>query len=277
MLIGIGPRATLEKFNISVLRDLPGVGQNLQDQPVFGVSTPINLQVQSQFLQLPEVLTQFLEEAAGPLTSFNGLIAFEKIPQALRSNFSREALEVLDTIPADWPEVEYIAATATGPAASSLGLLEAALSAPLSRGNVTIASSDINVAPVVNMGWYTDDANADAQVAIAALKRIRQAFATVPNITAGPELAPGQTVQTDEEILTYIRNTSVPLYHAGATCAMGKPSDPMAVVDAHARVIGVQNLRVVDISALPFVPPGHPQATVYMLAEKIADDIKRDL
>ena len=58
---------------------------------------------------------------------------------------------------------------------------------------------------------------------------------------------------------------------------MGKPSDPMAVVDAHARVIGVQNLRVVDISALPFVPPGHPQATVYMLAEKIADDIKRDL
>ena len=127
------------------------------------------------------------------------------------------------------------------------------------------------------MGWYTDDANTDAQVAVAALKRIRQAFATVTNITAGPELAPGPTVQTDQEILTYIRNSSIPLYHAGATCAMGKISDIQAVVDAHARVIGVQNLRVVDMSAVPFVPPGHPQATVYMLAEKIADDIKKGL
>ena len=54
---------------------------------------------------------------------------------------------------------------------------------------------------------------------------------------------------------------------------MGKADDPMAVVDTKARVFGVQNLRVVDASAFPFLPPGHPQATVYALAEKIADDI----
>lgn len=56
---------------------------------------------------------------------------------------------------------------------------------------------------------------------------------------------------------------------------MGKKGDPMAVVDTHARVFGVQGLRVVDASAFPFLPPGHPQSTVYALAEKIADDIKR--
>ena len=58
---------------------------------------------------------------------------------------------------------------------------------------------------------------------------------------------------------------------------MGRVDDPMAVVDSKARVIGVNNLRVVDASAFPLLPPGHPQATVYMLAEKIADDIIRQL
>ncbi|KAL9129094.1 MAG: hypothetical protein Q9217_002366 [Psora testacea] len=277
MLSGVGPRAMLEKFSIPVLADLAGVGQNLQDQPVFVISQPINLPIQAHLLQDPESLTQFLQEAAGPFSSLNGLIAFEKVPQLLRSNFSRAALHALESLPADWPEVEYLAATTAGPAGLSLGLIEAALSAPLSRGNITIASSDISVPPVINMGWYTDDANADAQVAVAALKRLRQAYATVPNILAGPELTPGPTVQTDQDILTYIRNSSIPLYHAGATCAMGRVGDTQAVVDAHARVMGVQNLRVVDISALPFVPPGHPQATVYMLAEKIANDIKKGL
>lgn len=55
---------------------------------------------------------------------------------------------------------------------------------------------------------------------------------------------------------------------------MGVESDSMAVVDSHARVYGVQGLRVVDASAFPFLPPGHPQSTVYALAEKVADLIK---
>ena len=55
---------------------------------------------------------------------------------------------------------------------------------------------------------------------------------------------------------------------------MGKQGDANAVVDSQARVFGVQGLRVVDMSAAPFTPPGHPQATVYMLAEKIAADIQ---
>lgn len=235
---------------------------------------PINLPVQQQLLREPGALTQFLQGATGPFSSLNGLIAFENIPQPFRSNFSRAALNALKDVPADWPEVEYLATTAATSAGSSLGVIEAALSAPLSRGNLTITSTDISDPPVINMGWYTDDAGADAQVAVAAVKRIRQAFATVFEITAGPEVAPGPTVQTDQEILTFIRNTSIPLYHAGATCAMGKSGDVRAVVDAHARVFGVQNLRVVDMSAVPFVPPGHPQSTVYMLAEKIANDIQ---
>lgn len=54
---------------------------------------------------------------------------------------------------------------------------------------------------------------------------------------------------------------------------MGTANDTMAVVNSRARVFGTEGLRVVDISAFPLLPPGHPQATVYALAEKIADDI----
>ena len=54
---------------------------------------------------------------------------------------------------------------------------------------------------------------------------------------------------------------------------MGRADDPNAVVDSKARVIGVQGLRVVDASSFALLPPGHPQSTIYMMAEKIADDI----
>ena len=62
-------------------------------------------------------------------------------------------------------------------------------------------------------------------------------------------------------------------WHAAATCKMGRTNDTMAVVDSKARVIGVQNLRVVDASAFALLPPGHPISTVYGLAEKISADI----
>lgn len=65
------------------------------------------------------------------------------------------------------------------------------------------------------------------------------------------------------------------IWHASSTCAMGKAGDEMAVVDSKARVLGVEGLRVVDLSAFPFALPGHPQANVYMFAEKIAEDIVR--
>ncbi|KAH8422507.1 uncharacterized protein LDX57_000261 [Aspergillus melleus] len=54
---------------------------------------------------------------------------------------------------------------------------------------------------------------------------------------------------------------------------MGTSEDPLAVVDSQRRVFGTSKLRVVDAEAFPFLPPGHPQATVYALAEKIAADI----
>lgn len=76
------------------------------------------------------------------------------------------------------------------------------------------------------------------------------------------ESMPGANVTSDEAILEYIMASSYQNWHASCTCRMGRVDDPMAVVDTHAKVIGVEGLRVVDASAFALLPPGHPQSTV---------------
>jgi choline dehydrogenase len=75
------------------------------------------------------------------------------------------------------------------------------------------------------------------------------------------ESMPGANVTGDEAILEYIMASSYQNWHASCTCRMGRTDDPMAVVDTHAKVIGVENLRVVDASSFALLPPGHPQST----------------
>lgn len=171
----------------------------------------------------------------------------------------------------------------------SYGTILGAVVSPTSRGNVTLRSASITDKPIVNPNWLATET--DAQIAVAAFKRAREAFASeaMNPVVIGEEYWPGPHVQTDEEILDTIRNSMQTVWHAACTCKMGKKDDPMAVVDSQARVFGVNNLRVVDASAFPILPPGHPQSAVCkcrhhlgsleqaanllrdMLAEKIAD------
>ncbi|KAJ8116385.1 hypothetical protein ONZ43_g4456 [Nemania bipapillata] len=91
--------------------------------------------------------------------------------------------------------------------------------------------------------------------------------------TVGDEAFPGKNVTTDADIEDIVRRSYNTIYHGACTCAMGKKDDPMAVLDSKARVYGVKGLRVVDAASFPLLIPGHPQSTVYALAEKIACDI----
>jgi len=148
-----------------------------------------------------------------------------------------------------------------------------ALVAPFSRGTIDIVSDDMKDAPLIDPKWLSDPA--DREVLIAGFKRVRQLFnsSVMQPLLIGPEAFPGPQVQTDDDILALARRAVSTVFHPAATCAMGRIDDPNAVVNSKAKVIGVQNLRVVDASAFPFLPPGHPMGTVYALAEKISDDI----
>ena len=138
------------------------------------------------------------------------------------------------------------------------------LVAPTSRGNVSIISADTDDLPVIHSNWLTTET--DQQVLVAAFKRARDIFRSeaMTPIIVGEEYFPGKEYQTDSEILEVIRDTAMAVWHASGTCKMGTRSDLMAVLDSRARVLGVDGLRVVDASAFPFLPPGHPQSVVCM-------------
>ncbi|KAF7113794.1 hypothetical protein CNMCM5793_004849 [Aspergillus hiratsukae] len=136
------------------------------------------------------------------------------------------------------------------------------LVAPTSRGSVTIASGNISEPPLINPNWLATET--DQKMAVAIFKRVREAFQSpaMAPVVIGEEYFPGPGVQTDEEILDFIRDNVMTIFHPACTCKMGVESDPMAVVDNQGRVFGTDGLRVIDASAFPILPPGHPQATV---------------
>lgn len=283
MVSGIGPEATLKAHGIPQVKILEGVGQNLWDQPLFGVAHRVDLPTASLMVNFPATAAlatqQYMQNSTGPLTAPPGMVAWEHFPKSLLSN---STIQSLKQFPSDWPQAEYLPLPAylgynrnyrTGDPHDgyNYATIGASLMTPLSRGNVTINSTSMMDPPIINPNWLT--APEDVDQAIASVKRIRQIWSKMGNITIGPEYLPGPNVTTDAQILDFIRESVIEIYHAAATCKMGQANDSLAVVDSRARVFGVQGLRVVDASAFPFLTPGHPQSGIYMLAEKIADDI----
>ena len=173
-----------------------------------------------------------------------------------------ETLATLASFPLDWPELELLPLASAGVATNDSGnymSLNVALLTTTSRGNVTINSTDANDNPSTSPNWLLT--SMDQDLSVQALKRVREIVAS-SGISIGPEISPGPSVQSDDEILEYIKQSIGPIHHACATCAMGKADDPNAVVDTVGRVYGVKRLRVIDASIFPFLPPGHCQSTV---------------
>ncbi|KAK6206955.1 GMC oxidoreductase [Colletotrichum tabaci] len=289
MVSGVGPKEQLNKFKIPIVAERPGVGQNMEDHVFFGPTWRVKVQTLTRLANdliytAAQFATTYSIFKQGPLTNpVCDFLGWEKTPREL---ISAEAAAVLDNeFPADWPEIEYLTAPGYVGDFSNLLLTQprdgfqyatilGGLVAPLSRGTVTLASADTKDLPLIDPRWLTDPT--DVAVAVATFKRLRQAFASNamrPVLADNKEYFPGAKVETDAQILQNIRNTVMTIWHASCTCRMGRTDDPMAVVDKDARVIGVNGLRVVDASSFALLPPGHPQSTVYVLAEKIAAEI----
>ncbi|ERF74163.1 hypothetical protein EPUS_09247 [Endocarpon pusillum Z07020] len=259
MVSGVGPAATLRQNNIPVIADVPGVGQNMWDHILGGLSYRVNVLTTSE-LGSPAFSAQAADQfhaspPRGMLTNSGAdLLAFEKIPQQLRSNFTPSALADLAKFPADWPELEYIPTAARGPH-RRLQLRHhrhRAGRALLPRQRRR--SRRLQARPRI-LRSLSHEARPHRRGILPRRERA--------------------SVTSDRAILEFIRKSFSTVFHASCTCKMGNSSDASAVLDARARVRGVKNLRVVDASSFPILPPGHPVATVYALAEKIAEDIKR--
>lgn len=291
MVSGIGPCSKLAQFGISCINDLPGVGENMQDHPIFGISHRVNVPTASASANNKTLAAAaaelYLKNATGPLSIFGpGYYGWEKLPQPFRSHLSNSSIHALSSFPPDWPEIEWLPVsayngynwnkqTADPRDGHNYATVNVALVAPLSRGTVSLAGPDMSTPPVINPNWFSDPTGTDMDLAIQSFKRQRQVWAELARLgVADPvEAFPGANYTTDAQIKDIISRSMTTVYHASCTCKMGQSSDKMAVLDSQARVYGVEGLRVVDASSFPFLPPGHPQALVYALAEKVADDI----
>ncbi|KAL8882156.1 MAG: hypothetical protein Q9198_000798 [Flavoplaca austrocitrina] len=291
MVSGIGPQDQLRKNNIEVKKDLPGVGQNMWDHVLFGVSRRVNVQTASASANSPVLAARFAEQfrtnGSGPLAAFGaGLYGWEDLPQPYRSALSNGSIQELASFPTDWPELEWLPITSfrgdvRKPTTMdprdgyNYATINPGIIAPLSRGNISISSSEMSDPPVINPNWLTS--TTDQEIAIQGFKRTREIWQVLEDagltVDGSNEYFPGKNITEDKDILDFIQRTLMTIYHAAGTCKMGKADDDMAVLDSRARVHGVGNLRVVDASSFPFLPPGHPQSVIYALAEKIAADI----
>jgi choline dehydrogenase len=289
MLSGIGPRAELERHQISVIVDLPGVGQNMWDHIMFGPTTIVNIPTAQTNSSSAEALDLWKKNRTGPLTSTNAdAVGFSRFNDTAFATLSQETQQELSKFPEDWPELEYLpqsgfvgnqSGDTAPPSSANYAAFVMGLVKPLSRGAVTLNSSSPFDPPIIDPKWLTHPA--DQESAIAAFKVARQILhsSAMQPVLADPdvpEVYPGPEVSTDEAILEFARDNIATIWHAAATCKMGNANDELAVVDSKAKVRGISGLRIVDASAFPFLPPGHPQSTVYALAEKISDEILKD-
>jgi choline dehydrogenase len=144
---------------------------------------------------------------------------------------------------------------------------------PESRGWIRLASPDPRVPPKIHPNYLAT--TTDQTTLVAGMRLARRLAETAPlDAFVKTELVPGLGVQTDEEFLDHARNTATTIYHPVGTCKMGM--DAKAVVDPRLRVIGMENLRVVDASIMPTLVSGNTNAPTIMIGEKASAMILED-
>jgi len=128
-----------------------------------------------------------------------------------------------------------------------------------------VTSRSLNAPPAIRFNFLS--AQLDRDVTLEAIRITRRIMTASPmrNI-ATDEMAPGVNIQSDDELLDWVRNNAETTYHPVGTCKMG--SDPMAVVDDQLRVRGIEGLRVADASIMPSLTSGNTNAPSIMIGEK---------
>jgi choline dehydrogenase len=263
LLAGIGPKEDLERLGVDVVADLPGVGSNLQDHLEvyiqYASKQPVSIGPWLKHRHKPRIGAEWLflrrgvgasnHFEAGGFTRSNDRVdypnlMFHFLPIAIRYDGSRPA--------ADHGYQVHI-----GPMYSDV------------RGTLKLRSRDPMEHPALRFNYLSteNDRREWVEMVRAARHILNQpAFAA---FNAG-ELSPGPSVETEQEILDWVAKDAETALHPSCTARMGV--DEMAVLDPETmRVHGVDGLRVVDASSMPYVTNGNIYAPVMMLAEKAAD------
>ncbi len=263
-LSGVGNGAELSSMGIGVVQDLPGVGENLQD----------HLELYVQYAcKKPVSMFPCLKWYNQPWIGLKWL--FGRTGEAATNHFEAGGF-IRGNDQVEYPNIQYhflpIAIRYDGSAPNEGHGYQVHVG-PMNtdvRGHVKIKSNDPSQHPGILFNYLSTEQ--ERREWVEAIRKTREIM-TQPAFDGlrGKELAPGAQAQTDEEILDFVAREGESAYHPSCTCAMG--THDMAVTDSELKVHGVEGLRVIDASVMPYVTNGNIYAPVMMIAEKAADII----
>jgi choline dehydrogenase-like flavoprotein len=263
-LSGVGPADALKRAGVGVAHDLPGVGGNLQDHlDLYAICECAGDYTYDRVARLHRTLwagVQYLMFKTGPVTS----TLFETGGFWYADKTARP------------PDIQFHLGLGSGIEAGVAQMrnpgvtLNSAFLRPRSRGTVRLASADPRAAPLIDPNYWAEPY--DRECALKGLRLAREILRQ-PALKAFvlAERSPGPEVETDEALTAYAFRSCKTDHHPTGTCAMGQGAD--AVVTPDLRVRGLEALRVVDASVMPFVPSCTTNAPTVMIAEKASDVI----
>ncbi|KAF2144889.1 GMC oxidoreductase [Aplosporella prunicola CBS 121167] len=254
LLSGLGPKQQLTDLGLPVVRDLPGVGENLLDHPESIILWELNKPVPANQTTMDSDAGIFLRREIPNAAGKDGNIA-DVMMHCYQIPFCLNTARLGYDTP-----IDAFCMTPNIPR-------------PRSRGRIYLTSADPTVKPALDFRYFTDPEGYDAATIVAGLKAAREIAKQEPFASwIKREVAPGPKVKTDEELSEYGRRVAHTVYHPAGTTKMGNVlRDPMAVVDAQLKVRGLKGVRIADAGVFPEMPTINPMLTVLAVGERAAE------
>jgi choline dehydrogenase-like flavoprotein len=272
MLSGIGPRGVLDRFGIKVRVDLPGVGRNLQDRYEVGVVNRMDfpeweIYKAVKFAPGDPQFRQWQRCRTG-IYSTNGAVlsVFKRSPVA-EGGPDLFCMALLTDFQGYYPNYSQAFA-------KNLNCLTWVVLKAHTRnraGEVRLRSADPRDTPHIDFHYFEEGGDEDLDAVLDGIRFVRKLTAGLRRNNSMVEEVPGDAVESDEELKTFIRQNAWG-HHASCSCAIG-PREQNGVLGSDFRVHGTEGLRVVDASVFPRIPGTFIVSAVYMIAEKAAHDI----
>jgi choline dehydrogenase-like flavoprotein len=282
---GIGPEGQLTEYNIPVIQDSP-IGQGLRDHGFIGLvySRTASSTDRSAFYgdqaAMDAATEQWKKDQTGDWAKFaceqgigyfkndriTSSVEFKDLPLREQAYLQRETVpqyEILTHFPVHWFVPDFPAEHL------NYSNLSVFIANPQARGEAVLQSSDPSVPLKFDPKLLSHPYDRRAAVEITRdLLKVAEHPAFAKDIVA-PIAVPKST--SDEDILDYWKATVNSAWHMTGTAKMGKAEDADAVVDSHFRVLGIEHLRVADMSVWPVLPSVHTQAPAYITGATCAD------
>lgn len=261
MLSGVGPATQLRNFNIPVMNDLPGVGENLRDHPA--IFLLYRLASKATMMKRPSL-------NGGPLFVGKGSHSELGFRYTTPGSDLKNDMQIVPILMSS----EHRPANVDVSDDSSFTGFNIALQKAFSAGRITLVSDDPNQQPNLDFRYLSDPRDT---------AKLRSAVRLCVSLNERPELRgilaerirpTDEQLANDDSLDRWLMANVGTQHHSSGTCKMGPSSDAMAVVDQHLRVHGLSGIRVVDASVMPDVIRANTNATTIMIAEKAADWIR---